>query len=112
MKLPVRFVLAFFITGYVIRAKPTIAEAHPGGGGGRPSKGFDMSETMRYIGKRALVTGVSLEPGQIYTIDPLERKFGRDGFWVEVSDGQGKCRCPYESSESFLQNWEVIKPGA
>lgn len=89
-----------------------ITEAHPSQEECRLPKGVDMSETMRYIGKRALVTGVSLEPGHIYTIDPLDRRYGRDGFWVEVNDGQGKCRCPYDSSEAFLQNWEVIKPGA
>ena len=46
-----------------------------------------MSELMRYKGRRSLITGVSLEPGQVYQIVPLDRKYGRDGFWVEVSDG-------------------------
>lgn len=67
-----------------------------------------MGEMMRYRGKRALVTGVSLEPGQVYAIEPLDRKYGRDGFWVEVSDETGKCRCPYESKEAFLASWEMV----
>lgn len=70
-----------------------------------------MSELMRYKGRRSLITGVSLEPGQIYKIDPLDRKYGRNGFWVEVSDGKDKCRCPYENSDIFLSNWEVAEPG-
>ena len=44
-----------------------------------------MSDMMRYRGKRALVTGLSLEPGHVYKIDPLERKYGREGFWVEIT---------------------------
>lgn len=39
-----------------------------------------MSELMRYKGRRSLITGVSLEPGQVYQIVPLDRKYGRDGF--------------------------------
>lgn len=69
-----------------------------------------MSEKMRYRGKRALITGVSLEPGQIYVIEPLDRKYGRDGFWIEVVDGVEKCRCPYENAEAFLASWEGIQP--
>ena len=72
-------------------------------------KGMKMNELMRYIGQRALVSGVSLEPGQVYEIAPLDRKYGRDGFWLEISDGERKCRCPYESSEGFLQTWEVAQ---
>ena len=66
-----------------------------------------MSELMRYKGRRSLITGVSLEPGQVYEIVPLDRKYGRDGFWVEVTDGKVICRCPYEDKEAFLNNWEM-----
>ena len=112
MKLLVRLFLTFFIPAAILVSATLHRGRHPWGGSDRRSKGIGMSETMRYIGKRALVTGVSLEPGQVYVIEPLERKYGRDGFWVEVSDGEGKCRCPYESSESFLQSWEVVNTGA
>ena len=66
-----------------------------------------MSELMRYKGRRSLITGVSLEPGQVYEIVPLDRKYGRDGFWVEVTDGKDKCPCPYVDKEAFLNNWEM-----
>ncbi|MDO5043194.1 MAG: hypothetical protein Q4D92_06765 [Slackia sp.] len=71
-----------------------------------------MSELMRYKGRRSLITGVSLEPGQVYQIVPLDRKYGRDGFWVEVSDGKDKCRCPYADKDAFLNNWEMAGNGA
>jgi hypothetical protein len=70
-----------------------------------------MSEPMIYIGKRMLVTGVALEPGRVYEVAPIGRNFGRDGFWVEVSDGRDKCRCPYRSQDEFVCNWEPKQAG-
>ena len=49
-----------------------------------------MSDMMRYCGKRALVTGLSLEPGHVYKIDPLERKYGREGFSVRMHAAFGR----------------------
>lgn len=68
-----------------------------------------MSEMMKYRGKRMLVTGLSLEPGTVYQIDPLDRKFGRDGFWVEITDGVSRCSRPYESADEFMGVWELVK---
>ncbi len=64
-----------------------------------------MSDMMRYRGKRALVTGLSLEPGHVYKIDPLERKYGREGFWVEITDGESRCTRPYDNADAFLASW-------
>lgn len=69
-----------------------------------------MSDMMRYCGKRALVTGLSLEPGHVYKIDPLERKYGREGFWVEITDGESRCTRPYDNADAFLANWEMAEP--
>ncbi len=65
---------------------------------------------MRYRGKRALVTGLSLEPGLVYRIDPLDRKYGREGFWVEISDSDARCTRPYDNADEFLASWEMAEP--
>ena len=68
-----------------------------------------MSDIMRFRGRRALVTGVSLEPGNVYQIDPLERKYGREGFWVEISDGKDRCTRPYKGADDFMNDWEMAQ---
>ena len=67
-----------------------------------------MGEMMKYRGRRSLVTGMSLEPGRMYHIEPLDRKYGSEGFWVEVTDGDERCCRPYASPEEFLDSWEGI----
>ncbi len=68
-----------------------------------------MSEMLRYRGRRILITGVSLEPGEVYEVTPLDRKYGREGFWVEIVDDGDVCRCHYDNRNDFMLAWEVVK---
>lgn len=63
------------------------------------------TKTMVFTGRRMLVNSLGLEPGKTYDVTPLERRFGKTGFWVEVTDGLDVCRCPYKSTDDFRASW-------
>ncbi|ACV22201.1 hypothetical protein [Slackia heliotrinireducens] len=64
-----------------------------------------MSEIMVFVGRRMLANCLDLEPGRAYKVSALDRKFGREGFWIEVTDDMETCRLPYKSADEFTQNW-------